>query len=80
MELAVGIAAGVAKDDFSDALRNTLRNSMKNYTLDEGDRLAWDNVQKRVIWADLAGMFSGHPGMWGIMRSSVNAISAAAAL
>ncbi|XP_034252162.1 CD63 antigen-like [Thrips palmi] len=48
VELAVGIAAGVAKDDFSDALRNTLRNSMRNYTLDEGDRLAWDNVQKRM--------------------------------
>ncbi|KAK3924860.1 CD63 antigen [Frankliniella fusca] len=48
IELAVGIAAGVAKDDFSDALRSTLRNSMVNYTRDDGDRLAWDNVQRRL--------------------------------
>ncbi|KAJ1531077.1 hypothetical protein ONE63_005904 [Megalurothrips usitatus] len=48
VELAVGIAAGVAKDDFNDALRNTLHNSMINYTRDDGDRLAWDNVQRKL--------------------------------
>lgn len=50
----MGIAAGVAKDDFSDALQNTLRNSMANYTRDEGDRLAWDNVQRKVSGATRA--------------------------
>lgn len=46
IELAVGIAAAVFKNDFSMAMKDTLKESMKNYT--EADRLAWDNVQKKV--------------------------------
>ena len=48
IEMAVGIAASVAKDDFSEVLKETLRNSMGNYTKDEGEKLAWDNVQRDV--------------------------------
>jgi len=42
----VGIAAAVFKNDFSMAMKDTLKESMKNYT--EADKLAWDNVQKKV--------------------------------
>lgn len=46
IELAVGIAAAVFKNDFSMAMKDTLKESMKNYT--EADKMAWDNVQKKL--------------------------------
>lgn len=42
----MGIAAAVFKNDFSMVMKDTLKESIKNYT--EADRLAWDNVQKKV--------------------------------
>lgn len=46
IEFAVGIAAAVFKNDFSMVMKDTLKESIKNYT--EADRLAWDNVQKKL--------------------------------
>ncbi|KAM0731349.1 CD63 antigen [Formica fusca] len=46
IELAVGIAAAVFKNDFSMAMKDTLKDSMKNYS--ETDRMAWDNVQRKL--------------------------------
>ncbi|KMQ95191.1 cd63 antigen [Lasius niger] len=52
IELAVGIAAAVFKNDFSMVMKDTLKESIKNYT--EADRLAWDNVQKKIAGIILA--------------------------
>lgn len=48
IELAVGIAAAVYEKDFQDPIRNTLKNSMANYTVSEKEKVAWDNLQKKV--------------------------------
>lgn len=47
----MGIAAAVFKNDFSMVMKDTLKESIKNYT--EADRLAWDNVQKKVSTLNL---------------------------
>lgn len=49
MELAVGIAAAVFKSDIEHALKNSLKMSMKNYSYMETEKVAWDNVQMKVI-------------------------------
>ncbi|CAL1681603.1 unnamed protein product [Lasius platythorax] len=58
IELAVGIAAAVFKNDFSMVMKDTLKESIKNYT--EADRLAWDNVQKKLQCCGVDG-----PNDWG---------------
>lgn len=48
MELAAGIAAAVYKNDFQNTLKKTLNASMTNYTENNVEMAAWDNLQKRV--------------------------------
>ncbi|XP_011267955.1 CD63 antigen [Camponotus floridanus] len=68
IEFAVGIAAAVFKNDFSMAMKDTLKESMKNYT--EADKMAWDNVQKKLQccgvdgpndWSPANGFMSNFP-------------------
>lgn len=46
--MTVGITAAVYKGDFSEVLKNGLKKSMKNYSNNEADKIAWDNVQIKV--------------------------------
>lgn len=50
LELAAGIAAAVYSSDFQESLKTTLRKSMSNYSDENNnsDKIAWDNVQKKV--------------------------------
>ncbi|XP_044013891.1 leukocyte surface antigen CD53 [Aphidius gifuensis] len=48
IEMTVGITAAVYKGDFSDVLKNGLKKSMKNYSNNEADKIAWDNVQIKL--------------------------------
>lgn len=48
IELAVGIAAAVYKNDVHKGLKQLMRNSLDNYEKSDSDRLAWDNLQKKL--------------------------------
>ncbi|XP_060528802.1 CD63 antigen-like [Cylas formicarius] len=48
IELAVGIAAAVYKDDFHKGLKELMRDSMDRFETSESDRIAWNNLQKKM--------------------------------
>lgn len=48
LELAVGITAAVYKSEFETALKDTLKKSISNYSANGNEKLAWDNVQRKV--------------------------------
>ncbi|KAF7288114.1 hypothetical protein GWI33_000164 [Rhynchophorus ferrugineus] len=48
IELAVGIAAAVYKNDFHKGLKQLMRNSLDQYETNESDKIAWDNLQKKL--------------------------------
>lgn len=60
VELAVGIAAAVFKNDFQVALKDTLRMSMTNYDKSEGDKMAWENVQRKLQCCGVDGPADWH--------------------
>ncbi|XP_018573176.1 CD63 antigen-like [Anoplophora glabripennis] len=48
IEFAVGIAAASFKSEFRVALKNNMKNSMDNYENSKSDKIAWDNLQRKL--------------------------------
>lgn len=48
IELAVGIAAAVYKNEVHKGLRTLMKKSLDNYENNESDRIAWDDLQKKL--------------------------------
>ncbi|CAH0556036.1 unnamed protein product [Brassicogethes aeneus] len=55
IELACGIAAAVYKTDFQGTFKNTLKQSMANYSENEVERIAWNNVHKKFKCCGVSG-------------------------
>lgn len=47
-ELSIGIAAAVYKSDFETTMKNIMKDSLHSYNDSNSDKIAWDNIQKKV--------------------------------
>ncbi|XP_019878271.1 CD63 antigen-like [Aethina tumida] len=56
IELACGIASAVYQTDFQDTFKNTLKQSMANYSENDVEKIAWDNVHKKFKCCGVSGI------------------------
>lgn len=69
IELAVGIAAAVYQNEVHKGLKELMRDSLDRYETNESDRIAWDELQTKVMTHQCSSTY-----FWYVIFSNISSL------